>query len=220
MQCPSGFHPHELTEGNLLFVGCLPDHLLGDDASFELLWGLQPTQRPWIKMAGRPVQIPRNQQAYGADYAFSGQISRALQVPEVLLPYLDWSREVIDCRLNGLLVNWYDGATADYIGPHHDKTTALVKDTPIVTISCGASRTFRLTRGRGTDREVRDFEAGSGTVFVMPWQTNRAWKHEVPHFARNAGRRISITVRAFVESATPRAPVIAKGSQAIVEHPR
>jgi hypothetical protein len=36
-----------------------------------------------------------------------------------------------------------------------------------------------------------------GTVFVMPWQTNRNTTHEVPHQKSVIGRRISITVRAF-----------------------
>jgi hypothetical protein len=31
----------------------------------------------------------------------------------------------------------------------------------------------------------------------MPWETNLAVKHEVPHTARATGRRISITARAF-----------------------
>ena len=40
-----------------------------------------------------------------------------------------------------------------------------------------------------------------GAVFVVPFDTNRAWKHGVPRSARDGGRRISVTFRAS-ESAT------------------
>jgi hypothetical protein len=44
---------------------------------------------------------------------------------------------------------------------------------------------------------VLDFPAQDGTIFVMPYDTNRAWKHSVPKSARYVGRRISVTFRAF-----------------------
>lgn len=197
MHTPPDFLRHELTDGSLIFKGRVPTQLQGNDAQFEQLWILQPPERPYIMIHGKPIQIPRNQQAFGADYSFSGQVSRALPVPDILMPYLMWAREAIDVRLNGLLLNWYNGDSADYIGPHHDKTKALVSGSPIVTISCGASRTFRLTRGKGSDRKVGDFTTAAGDAFVMPWETNQRWKHEGPHFARDTGRRISITLRAF-----------------------
>jgi hypothetical protein len=34
-------------------------------------------------------------------------------------------------------------------------------------------------------------------VFVLPYDTNQAWTHEVPHSAPIGGRRISVTLRAF-----------------------
>jgi alkylated DNA repair dioxygenase AlkB len=71
----------------------------------------------------------------------------------------------------------------------------MIEGAPIVTVSYGATRTFRLRPWKGDG--VRDFEARDGTVFVMPYATNRAWTHEVPHNAKSLGRRISITLRAF-----------------------
>ena len=68
---------------------------------------------------------------------------------------------------------------------------------PIVTVSFGASRNFRLTRGKPPARQVRNFEATAGTVFVMPWDTNKEWKHEVPHRKCDTSRRVSVTFRAF-----------------------
>jgi hypothetical protein len=51
---------------------------------------------------------------------------------------------------------------------------------------------------------VLDLAATHGAVFVMPFDTNEAWKHLVPHRARDRGRRISVTVRAFEDSSAPR----------------
>ena len=93
-----------------------------------------------------------------------------------------------------MLLNWYDGRLRHYIGPHHDSTKDMVKDAPIVTISLGEERIFRLSHPQ-TKR--RDFPAHDETVFIMPYEANLAWKHAVPHFARWRGRRISITIRAF-----------------------
>ena len=92
-------------------------------------------------------------------------------------------------------MNWYDAAHEHYIGPHRDKTNGLVQDAPIVTICPQEERVFRLRPWKATG--VVDFPARHGAVFVMPFETNQAFTHEVPHFARYEGRRISVTLRAF-----------------------
>jgi len=45
--------------------------------------------------------------------------------------------------------------------------------------------------------EVRDFPARDATAFILPYATNRAWKHGVTRMARWRGRRISVTMWAF-----------------------
>ena len=144
---------------------------------------------------GRKVKTPRWQQAYGTDYHYTGRVNQALPVPPLLEPLLIWSREAIHDRLNGLLLNWYDGELGHYIGPHHDSTKGLLPEAPIVTVSLGEERSFRLTHPETKER--RDFPAPDGTVFVTLYDTNLAWKHQVPKSAKARGRRISVTVRAF-----------------------
>jgi alkylated DNA repair dioxygenase AlkB len=192
-----GFEAHLLDDGHSLLVGRLPDALSLGRNQFETLWRLHPADFPEIHLHGRLVKIPRWQRAYGADYHFSGQTSASLPVPPELEPFHSWARSVIDDRLNGLLLNWYDGDLGHYIGPHRDSTRNMIPGAPIVTISLGAERTFRLTRDRPDRKRVVDFQAEAGTVFIMPYETNRAWKHGVPKRARQQGRRISITLRAF-----------------------
>ncbi len=50
----------------------------------------------------------------------------------------------IDEQSNGLLINWYDGRKEHYIGKHRDRRTNVVVDSPIVTLSIGQERIFRL----------------------------------------------------------------------------
>ncbi len=189
------FETHVLDDGHRFFVGRLPGDLLPDAAGFESLWGLHPDDYHVIQMHGRPVKTPRWQQAYGADYHYNGRTNAALPVPPILEPLHGWARQAIDGRLNGILLNWYDGASGHYIGPHHDSTKNTVPGAPIVTISLGEERLFRLTHPRL--KATRDFPVEAATVLVMPYDTNQTWKHAVPRLTRYRGRRISATLRAF-----------------------
>ncbi len=189
------FRRIDLDERHHLLVGRLPGRLVPDTARFKAIWSLHPPDYHEIRVHHRLVRTPRWQQAYGRNYVFSGAESAALPVPPPLVPLLDWSRTTVDARYNGVLLNWYDGALGHYISAHRDSRRNLVAGAPIVTISLGEERVFRLRpyRGKGfTDLETRD-----GDVFVMPWATNLAWTHELPRFRRYRGRRISVTVRAF-----------------------
>jgi alkylated DNA repair dioxygenase AlkB len=192
-----GFEDHLLDDGHHFVVGRLPEGLCPDADAFEGPWALHPDDYHVIQMHGRPVKTPRWQQAYGADYHYTGRTNAALPVPPALGPSRDWARRSVDGRLNGLLLNWYDGELGHYIGPHHDSVKDMVRGAPIVTISFGEARTFRLAHP--ARKLTRDFPAEPGTVFVMPYDTNLAWKHSVPRSARHRGRRTSLTFRAFLE---------------------
>ena len=89
-----------------------------------------------------------------------------------------------------------DGRQAHYIGRHRDSTTGMIAGASIVTLSLGEERTFRLRPWPNGERI--DFPATNGTVFIMPWECNLAFTHEVPSLTSQTGRRISITMRAFV----------------------
>ena len=178
------FERHDLDGRHALFAGRLPERLAFDAARFEALWALHPEDYHVIHMPGGPVKTPRWQQAFGRDYRYTGRVNAALPVPPLLEPLLAWAREALHGRLNSLLLNWYDGEFGHYIGPHHDSTNDMVPDTPIVTVSLGEERVFRLTHPQTKER--RDFPARDGTVFVLPYATNLAWKHQVPRSARSA----------------------------------
>jgi alkylated DNA repair dioxygenase AlkB len=188
------FTTHKLSEFHTLLAGHVPQELLWDANAFNEIWESHPEEFPQILIHGKLVATPRWQQSYGRDYHYSGQVNKALPITPRLMEILDWSKKAIDLRLNGILINWYSGPK-HYIGKHRDSIQGLVVGAPIVTISYGQSRTFRIRpfRGEGT----RDFLADNGCVFVMPFETNASFYHEVPKSARNTGRRISVTLRAF-----------------------
>lgn len=187
-----GFCRHALNDRHLLWSGFLPMDL---PVPFEPLWALHPAEYHEILMHGRHVKTPRWQQAYGRSYFYAGRVNSALPVPELLVPVFHWATENIDARLNGILLNWYDGKLGHYIGRHRDSTVDLVPNSPIVTVSLGDTRHFRLRRMGQPG--FRDFVAEDRAVFVMPSDTNRNWTHEVPASTKHQGRRISITLRAF-----------------------
>ncbi len=190
-----GFITHRLDEVHRIYQGELPSELAFDRQGFESIWETHPDDYHKIKIHGRLVETPRWQQAYGKDYHYTGRVNKALPMLPELCPILSWCQSTIDPRLNGVLLIWYDGAMGHYIGAHRDSTTNMCEGAPIVTISLGESRMFRLRPWKG--RGFTDFGIGDGTVLVMPYDTNLAWTHEVPKAKRFQGRRISITLRAF-----------------------
>lgn len=189
------FTRHELDSSHSFFSGMVPAALRLSAPQFEELWALHPDTFPTIKMFGRCIKTPRFQQAYGTDYQFSGRVYKALAVPGLVQSFLDWSRLAVHQELNGILINWYDGSLGHYIGKHRDSIKHMVPDAPIVTLSFGAERVFRLRPWKQAG--YRDFAARNGAVFVMPYATNLAWTHEVPASAKLQGRRISVSIRAF-----------------------
>jgi alkylated DNA repair dioxygenase AlkB len=194
------FCVHDIGRGCTFSVGALPSQLVPCPVEFEKLWDLHPAEFHDIRIHGRAVKTPRWSQAYGKDYHYSGQVNKALPVAAEFERYFGWVRRHVDGRINALLVNWYDGTLGHYIGPHRDNRKYLIAGAPIVTISLGEERVFRLRPWPASLKgKAIDFAAKNGTVFVIPWETNQAFTHEVPTSKRMRGRRISVTLRAFVD---------------------
>lgn len=167
-----------------------------DQTAFQALWDTHPADFHEIRIHGKWVKTPRWQQAFGKNYRYTGSRNNALPIPDKLKPFLEWSQKYIDARLNGLLLNWYDGSQSHYIGAHRDDTRDLHPDSPIVTISIGQERVFRLRPWK--QKGFKDLTVRHGDIVVVPWDTNTQWTHEVPHFKKYNGKRISITLRAYL----------------------
>ncbi len=180
---------------HVVLVGALPPALVPDAAGFAALWADHPDDFHEIQMHGRKVKTPRWQQAYGADYRYTGNVNRALPLTPPMRAWLAWAREEHDARLDGLLLNWYDGAAGHYIGKHRDSDIQRVEGSPIVTLSFGEARTFRMRPWRGAG--FIDLPATAGWVIVTPGAPNPPSTHEAPPPPAARGRRVSVTIRAF-----------------------
>lgn len=198
---PLDFESCRLDEQNSIFIGKLPVHLMLKPMDFRQLWEIHPAECHLIKIHGRLVHTPRWQQAFGREYHYTGRVNSALPVPLILDPLLVWASGAIDASLNGILVNWYEGQKGHYIGAHRDSTVMMIEGAPIVTISFGEERVFRLRPWKGAG--FIDFPVHNGTVIVMPYVTNKHWTHEVPHSRNRTGRRISVTLRGFEDVFDP-----------------
>ena len=189
------FVKNNLENNDVIWSSSLPQKLIPTSELFSQIWKLHPPDFHRIKIHGKEIPTPRWQQAYNRTYVYTGSSNTSLPVPEILKPYWKWSQENIDKRLNAILLNWYDGGQQHYIGKHRDSTVGLIHDTPIVTISLGEERIFRLRPWRG--KGYRDFLAHNGSVFILPYDTNLRWTHEVPAFKKWQQKRVSITLRCF-----------------------
>ena len=184
---------HVLTPSASVFSSELPRALRLDAEQLRELWALHPKHPPVVRVGGREVEAPRWHRAFGHAYAHAGFVAEPTPLPGLLAPLLAWARGAVDARLNGLLVNWYDGALEHRIAPHKDTPEGSVPGCPIVTVSFGATRAFQMiVRKRRVELEVRD-----GSVVVIPYETNLRFAHAVPHRAGDTGRRVSVTLRGF-----------------------
>lgn len=173
----------------------LPKELEKD---FKTVWNLHPEERGKVHVFGEKT-IPRYQQAYLNDYTFSGVNSQALPLPNILQDYLDWVNTLYETNFNQVLVNWYENGL-HFIGSHRDDERQLVRNSPIVTISLGAERTFRI---RDNDKKiVKDIVTKDGIVLVMGGTFQKDFKHEIVKIngkkGESVGPRISLTFRQFL----------------------
>ncbi|MEM9980294.1 MAG: alpha-ketoglutarate-dependent dioxygenase AlkB, partial [Cyanobacteria bacterium P01_D01_bin.2] len=157
-----GFQCHRLDTQHYLWQGRLPSDLLAKLQPFEAFWALHPENYNPIKIHGRTINTPRWEQSYHKPYCYAGVTNLALPVPELIYPIWDWVKTTIDPRLNGILLTWYDGRLGHYIGKHRDSTQNMIVGAPIVTVSLGQSRVFRLRPWRG--KGYQDFPIDHGVV--------------------------------------------------------
>ena len=120
------FVRHELDTVCMFFTGALPPDFQLSTGQFDELWALHPEEYHEIRMPGGPVKTPRWQQAYGADYHYTGRVNKALPIPPILEPLVLWATATIDARLNGILLNWCDGEHGHSIGKHRDSKKNMV----------------------------------------------------------------------------------------------
>ncbi|WP_372366915.1 alpha-ketoglutarate-dependent dioxygenase AlkB [Candidatus Uabimicrobium sp. HlEnr_7] len=193
------FTHHKLDEKHLLWEGVLPKKLHFDEKKFAMLWQMHPQKYHQIKMHGKVLETPRWQQAYGKNYKYTGSENTALPIPEILKDIVLWAQQTVDKRMNSILTNWYDGSLGHYMGKHRDSTHNMIYGTPIITISFGEERIFRMRPWK--KKSYIDFVTCNNGIFILPYNTNEHWTHEVTKGKKYQGKRVSVTLRAFHSTA-------------------
>ena len=176
-------------------------------------------------MFGREIAFPRRCKAYGQDYSFTGQVANAAPLAQshALVQEVVSAANSVDelSQHNGLLLNYYDAAKGEYIGPHSDDEGDLVWGAPILSLSwCtrGHYRRFRLTTKPGVKDAPLPSWGGlkpgimhvkNGDLIVMGGECQRTHKHEIMKSTKalpeSSGRRINLTLRAFKQQTRKRA---------------
>ena len=118
---------------------------------FDELKNMMPNKTHQVKMFDKLVDLPRLQLCFGQSYNYSGTTSNAItEIPPVIQKALDAinnhymkATKTNIPIYNMCLVNYYRDGN-DYIGFHSDDEKQLIFNTPIYSISLGATRKFRL----------------------------------------------------------------------------
>jgi alkylated DNA repair dioxygenase AlkB len=172
---------------------------------FNELWDEHPAVFARVIVYGIEHPTPRWSQSYGRAYIYSGVKHEALPIPSNLAPLVQWANGLgYPGSFNQVMVNWYESGL-HYIGKHSDSEAQLIPGLPIVSISLGAERKFRI-RDKQTGAIVSDIPLPNLRVLVMGGAMQREFTHEVPKMtgrtAGTTGRRINITFRQFRDSRT------------------
>lgn len=174
------------------------DHFL--PINFDEIWNLHPETQHVIVIHNKAVKQPRYTQSYMRDYNYSGTSAKAKELPKELEPLYEQAK-LYDPRFNQMLVNWYENG-AHYIGAHSDDTKQLIADSPILSVSYGAPRKFRI-RDKRNKSIVQDIMMQDNTAVVMKDDFQKCFTHEIVKIGGTKGlqygRRINVTFRCFKE---------------------
>ena len=88
------------------------------------------------------------------------------------------------------IVNRYKD-NEDYIGAHKDRTTDLIPNSLIFSVSFGSAREFLLQNSE----KKQYITLQPGSVFILGPRTNSSYKHSIVRYKGENSERISITLR-------------------------
>lgn len=181
-----------------------PKKWLLSDKEFEELKKMKPETVDFIRMLGKKIPLPRYQQNYGASYTYTGKTYEAIELKnETLIRLMQkanehaWRRKLVKKTqsIKNVLVNWYmDGN--HYIGFHSDNESQFVENSPIYSLSYGATRKF-IIKDAKTKETVYELNVEDGMMIVMCGEMQKYYKHGVPKTKKCKELRINITMRFF-----------------------
>ena len=158
----------------------------------ELAW-TQDT----IKLFGKTHLIPRLNAWYGdpgTDFSYSGIPLEALVWTETLLEIRTTLEQRYNVVMNSVLANWYRNGF-DKMGWHSDDEKQMCPDSPIVSLSLGASRKMQFKSKIRSNKERLSILLQHGDVIVMHPPTQEKLKHCIPVMRKVSSGRLNLTFR-------------------------
>jgi alkylated DNA repair dioxygenase AlkB len=192
----SNMSKKQMTATSWIQESALPDELQLTDDTFTQIWNMKPGKRQKIKMFGKEVEFPREQQVYGVEnYTYSGVTFSTQEIPPLLQSYIDWANETDNDvhKYNMILINWYINGS-DYIGYHKDDEKMIIANTSVMTISFGVERKMKIKDNN--KKHIMDIPMINNHYMIMGGTFQNEFYHSIPK-TKKQGKRISITLRKF-----------------------
>jgi alkylated DNA repair dioxygenase AlkB len=166
------------------------------EALFKHTSALPLDRHPEVRLYGKTMHMRRSVGFFsdvGAGYAYSGQVTKAKPLTEVLRNLLAKVNEQLGTTFNGLLINLYADGT-ETIGAHSDSPEGLADDGSVASLSLGADRIFRV-RHKSKHAATVDVGTRHGQLLMMENCFQDEFTHEIPVQKKIFGPRVSITFR-------------------------
>lgn len=175
--------------------------------TLEELWLFRPDKPDTITLYGRTHNVPRRVRHYSdfeGTYRYGGKHHTLEKIPNVLVPLKEYVDNLGYGKFTGpIVVNFYQDGN-DYIAAHSDNEKGLLPDSPVIGVSLGATRTFRI-RSKDPDniplllhehnKKYKDYPLTDRSVFVMGGKMQKECTHEIPRELKIKEPRINITFR-------------------------
>lgn len=155
-------------------------------------------KKPGIIIGGKMCRQKRNVGFFSNEskgYKYSGQVAKAIPLTKSLKKLLKKVNKKFGARYNGILINHYEDGM-DNIGAHSDDIRYLDPKAGVVSVSYGATRTFRI-KGRTDENKKykKDIKIRHLDVVVMGGDFQLEFKHQIPAEENVRDPRFSFTFR-------------------------
>jgi len=136
--------------------------------------------------------MARKTASFGVAYNYSQMNYPFQEMPKELTEICIGINETIGFEPNNCLINYYlDGKSK--MGFHSDQTDILERNTGIVIVSLGETRTLRFKRINNNE-EIIDYPLPAGSLIYMTQELQDEWQHAIPKSDTENGR-MSLTLR-------------------------
>lgn len=153
-------------------------------------------EQKFLTFYGKEVKVPRLTKYYGPNkYVYSGIVNDAdfLDSSPVAIQSVKAKIErLIDVEFNSVLCNFYKNGN-DSISWHSDNEPELDPNSPIVSVSFGATRIFEIKEN--STSKVTKIPLIDGSVFIMPAGFQDKYQHRIPKEPKIQTPRINLTFR-------------------------